>query len=702
MLITKIILRDFGKFGDFTADFSPGLNLIKGPNEAGKSTLAGAVATALFADPVSGTGQVAEAVRWGENRAPFLEAVLDVDGTKYKLTKDFQQRTAKIEPKDIDFPGGSKTDIGTWLNDKLGITSGEVFRSTACINQGEIDRIDDSIEAIKDKLESLATRGKEEQAASSTLKKIEKRKNELSGEIGETSGLSSLEKELSYNIEKLGRDIGSLKGKRADLVQMETTYINVRDDLKERKRRLALSEEARETARKSAELSSETDHLREQIEEARELQKKSEEIKSQRSELKRISRGELDEIDQMEASLNYLKPKCSALEEETKEAAGDLQSYEVGRFSVGMAVLGFLGAVLIVACYYYQFIPAILPYIWYSLGGSVSLFLLGTSIAVSRKQHKSYLSKKYEKLAAKLETFRADVDERQINLRARLEIFRVPSVDELKRNHWRYDELEKQIETLISRYNQIMAGNTLSDLEKRLELLDAESKKIDGMNTELSQYLVEPAELERQRLAVNEIDERIKDLERERNSLTQYIEMAEGGFELLASYMERADRLKSRIDNIKHEVKTLDLTAQFIEEARQNVLISKLEILNTRTSEILDNLTAGRYSKVRFDKSNLKFEVWSGEKNGWVEPEKWLSAGTIDQIYLAARLALADLISGEKNSILILDDPFANYDEKRLGNAMKVLKDLSEDHQIFLLSSQDHYDRWADSTINLQ
>jgi len=73
----------------------------------------------------------------------------------------------------------------------------------------------------------------------------------------------------------------------------------------------------------------------------------------------------------------------------------------------------------------------------------------------------------------------------------------------------------------------------------------------------------------------------------------------------------------------------------------------------------------------------------------------------VEQIYLAARLAISDLVSEEKNSILIFDDPFGNYDDKRLDNVMRVLKNLSADHQILLLTSQDHYDKWANNTISL-
>ena len=698
MLISQIILRDYGRFSDFTVDFAPGINVIKGPNEGGKSTLANAVMAALFVDPAADGSNIFEVERWGDSRAPFLEASLDVDGQTFILTRDFENHTSDIKPRNVEMPGGEKADIGSWLSEKLGIRSGNVFRSTAFINQAEINHIENSIEAIKDKLESLAARGKEDQAASTTITRIKERIDELDNK---EAGYKASQDDLKYNIDKLERDINALRIKRADLIQVETACLNVREDLAGRKAKLERAEKASVVTEKASGLSADIERLDEQVTTAKEASAKIDELKARRSGLKRVSKDELIEVEHNESRLNHLTPKYSELEEETSEAADDLQSYRVGVFSVLLTILGFAGLGFTAAAYFANIIPTVLPYIWDILAGSAGIFILGVSITISRKQHRTYLAKKHEKSASKLEELKAEIEERETNLKNKLGNFLVSSVDELKKNQWQYEELEKQLEQQTAHYNSIVDGNILTALESRLESLKAEYRNTFGESEELSPYLMSSTDIERDRLVINETEERIKDLEREQNALSNQIEMAEGGSELLASYRERLELFVQYSQTLEHDRKILDLTTRLLEETRLNALVSKLEILNNRTSEILDSLTGGKYSRVRFDKSNLKFEVWSDEKGDWVDPEKNLSSGTVEQIYLAARLALSDLISEEKNSILILDDPFGNYDDKRLENVMRVLKDLAENHQILLLTSQDHYDKWADKTICL-
>jgi uncharacterized protein YhaN len=104
---------------------------------------------------------------------------------------------------------------------------------------------------------------------------------------------------------------------------------------------------------------------------------------------------------------------------------------------------------------------------------------------------------------------------------------------------------------------------------------------------------------------------------------------------------------------------------------------------------------------VRFDRQSLKFEVYSDELKDWVEPESHLSRGTIDQLYLAARLALVKIISEDRDPVLILDDPFVTFDDRRRSNAISVLKRFAERYQIFLLTCHDHYDGITENVISL-
>jgi DNA repair exonuclease SbcCD ATPase subunit len=51
MQISEIKLKYFRRFDQFKATFTKGLNIVKGPNEAGKSTLQEAIVTGIFDRP---------------------------------------------------------------------------------------------------------------------------------------------------------------------------------------------------------------------------------------------------------------------------------------------------------------------------------------------------------------------------------------------------------------------------------------------------------------------------------------------------------------------------------------------------------------------------------------------------------------------------------------------------------------------------
>jgi uncharacterized protein YhaN len=64
----------------------------------------------------------------------------------------------------------------------------------------------------------------------------------------------------------------------------------------------------------------------------------------------------------------------------------------------------------------------------------------------------------------------------------------------------------------------------------------------------------------------------------------------------------------------------------------------------------------------------------------------WRSEGTIDQLYLSLRLAVAKELTPD--APLVLDDALVRFDDVRHAAAMEVLRQEAESKQIILFTCQ--------------
>ncbi len=72
-----------------------------------------------------------------------------------------------------------------------------------------------------------------------------------------------------------------------------------------------------------------------------------------------------------------------------------------------------------------------------------------------------------------------------------------------------------------------------------------------------------------------------------------------------------------------------------------------------------------------------------------------LSRGAADQLALALRLAVADLLSADLVLPLHLDDPFGNFDAERLEEAGRLLQRVAEGRQVILVTHRDDLLSWG-------
>jgi len=68
-----------------------------------------------------------------------------------------------------------------------------------------------------------------------------------------------------------------------------------------------------------------------------------------------------------------------------------------------------------------------------------------------------------------------------------------------------------------------------------------------------------------------------------------------------------------------------------------------------------------------------------------------LSQGARDQVYLAVRLALVDLMSGGDPQPLFLDDPFVHFDPERRERAFALIETFARTHQVVIFTCDPRY-----------
>ena len=95
-------------------------------------------------------------------------------------------------------------------------------------------------------------------------------------------------------------------------------------------------------------------------------------------------------------------------------------------------------------------------------------------------------------------------------------------------------------------------------------------------------------------------------------------------------------------------------------------------------------MTDGRYNRLQLGED---FSLLAGaEREDTLREALWRSEGTVDQLYLAMRLAVAEALAPE--APLILDDALVRFDDTRLKAALEILKEESRNKQVILFTCQ--------------
>lgn len=231
------------------------------------------------------------------------------------------------------------------------------------------------------------------------------------------------------------------------------------------------------------------------------------------------------------------------------------------------------------------------------------------------------------------------------------------------------NNIDKIVDKIIEQYE---------GFDEKLEITQEASyidKDIEELKSLKSQF-----KLSKEKLIdmENEIDELRDGIRRKINNIKNSIESKE-------AILFKIEYYTKKYEDIKTDLRAIDLAIKALEESKEVIQKEYGEFLVSSIGKNINKLTQGRYSTVNV-KNIVNIDTINDEsKEISIEG---LSGGTIDQFYFAWRLAVADLMSNKYNLPVIVDEPFAQYDDKRLEEAIKILGDISKDRQVIVFTCQ--------------
>ena len=139
-------------------------------------------------------------------------------------------------------------------------------------------------------------------------------------------------------------------------------------------------------------------------------------------------------------------------------------------------------------------------------------------------------------------------------------------------------------------------------------------------------------------------------------------------YDNLQEKIEELEEMEDGYKNLNKKKQALEIAHTQLAEMAKEVYREFSMELNRKTSEILKEITGGKYSMIMID-DKLKMHLYTGEKKIGIEQ---VSRGTIEQIYFALRMAASHILFDDEYPV-ILDDTFVYYDDVRLENTLKWL-----------------------------
>ena len=630
MKINKLT-ASFGKLENESLSFHSGLNVIYAPNESGKSTWCAFIRAMLYgvdSAERARAGYLPDKLRYAPWSGAPMEGTMELtaDRCDITLTRSTKAKNAPMREFSATYTGtGVKVEgmNGANAGEMLTGVSRDVFRRSAFIEQGSVT-VSGNPELEK-RITAIVSTGEEETSYSEADERLRawQRKRRFNRR--------GMLPELEGRMDETSRRLEEMSGSVQDVSLLEERLEKARQECAQLE--AAVTESRKKQRRESLDrLNSGRAVLKARSDEH---DKAMEELSLRREELRHgLFGGENREaVDQrVENDIAEL----SRLKAEGQKKISPLIAILLFAIAVaGAALYTAYNSVIYMICAAVFGVAAVVFLLRYSKARRAVL----EAREARRRLLKSYQVTSSKDIAAQLESYHSRLEAVEQAEQAERE-----SRDAYESARARQEQLE---EAALADLDFTGGSTEAARLGRQLSAARASAERLAGQIASLNGRLAamgDPLVLSSDLSCMNEEHERIQE-----------------------------------------EYDALSLAIDVLREADGEIQSRFSPALGRVASEYMAKVTGGRYTDVLINRDFSALTRTSGD--AVARESEYLSAGTLDLMYLAVRLAVCELALPEGEPCpLIIDDALVNLDETRQAQAMELLSEIARDRQVILFT----------------
>ena len=238
MIINKLKINGFGKLENKEIELNDKINIIKGDNESGKSTLLKFISSSLYGISRNKNGKdisdYDKYIPWNADEFSGKITYHVDNGDKYEIYNDFRKKSPQIYKNKEDVSDKfkiTKSKGSEFFIEQTGITE-DMFFSTCLSEQGKVELDKNSQNTVMQKLSNIISTGNENISYKKTIEKINKKQLQ---EIGTDRSSGRPINIVNSKIEELENKIKQIEIYKDKKYEIEEEKNNLAVDINESK-----------------------------------------------------------------------------------------------------------------------------------------------------------------------------------------------------------------------------------------------------------------------------------------------------------------------------------------------------------------------------------------------------------------------------------------------------------------------------------